>query len=64
MPALTAIHTPVGIQANLTVGLSGFFTSHGLTPDGMALDDATAKQCPALRTQLLTMMQLKSMAEL
>ncbi|WP_295692374.1 hypothetical protein [Lapillicoccus sp.] len=64
IPALTAIGTPAGVQANLAGGLYTFFTSHGLTPDGMALDDATAKQCPALRTQVLTMMQLKSFAQL
>ncbi len=64
IPALSAIGTPAGVQANLAGGLYTFFTSHGLTPDGMALDDATAKQCPALRTQVLTMMQLKSFAQL
>ena len=62
--ALTAIGSPVGVQANLAGNLFGFFQSHGVPADGAQLDDATKAQCPDVRSQILVLSGLTSFTQL
>ena len=64
VPALTAIGSPVGVQANLAGNLFGFFQSHGVPADGAQLDDATKAQCPDVRSQILVLSGLTSFTQL
>jgi len=64
LPALTAIGSPVGVQANLAGNLFGFFLSHGVPADGAQLDDATTAQCPDVRSQILVLSGLTSFTQL
>ena len=64
IPALTAIGSPVGVQANLAGNLFGFFQSHGVPADGAQLDDATKAQCPDVRSQILVLSGLTSFTQL
>ena len=64
LPALTAIGSPVGVQANLAGNLFGFFQSHGVPADGAQLDDATKAQCPDVRSQILVLSGLTSFTQL
>ena len=64
LPTLTAIGAPVGVQASLAGNLFGFFQSHGIPADGARLDAATLAQCPDVRSQILTLTGLTSLAEL
>ena len=64
IPALTAIGSPVGVQANLAGNLFGFFQSHGIPADGAQLDDATKAQCPDVRSQILVLSGLTSFTQL
>ncbi len=64
IPALEAISTPVGRQANLTGNLYGFFQSHHEQPDGSALDETTRAKCPDVRARILTLTGLTSLQQL
>lgn len=64
VPALQGITTPVGRQANLTGNLFTFFQDHAVVPDGAALDAATAASCPQVRTTVLGLLGLPSLARL
>ena len=64
VPALTAIGSPVGVQANLAGNLFGFFQSHGVPADGAQLDDATRAKCPDVRSQILVLSGLTSFTQL
>ena len=64
VPALTAIGSPVGVQANLAGNLFGFFQSHGVPADGAHLDDATEAQCPDVRSQILVLSGLTGFTQL
>lgn len=64
IPTLTAIDSPVGREANLAANLFGFFGEHGIAPDGIQLDAATSAQCPDVRSQLLTLTGLSSLASM
>ncbi len=64
IPALTAIGSSVGVQANLAGNLFGFFQSHGIPADGAQLDDATKAQCPDVRSQILVLSGLTSFTQL
>ncbi len=64
VPALTALGSPVGVQANLAGNLFGFFQSHGVPADGAQLDDATKAKCPDVRSQILVLSGLTSFTQL
>ena len=64
IPVLTAIGSPVGREANLTANLFTFFSDHGIAPDGMQLDATTKTHCPDVRSQLLTLTGLTSLAQM
>ena len=64
LPALRAIGSTVGVQANLAGNLAGFFEKHDQPADGQIVDDAAKGQCPAVRTEILTLSGLTSIAEL
>ena len=48
VPALTAIGSPVGVQANLAGNLFGFFQSHGVPADGA--QSSTTRPRPSVPT--------------
>jgi hypothetical protein len=60
IPALKEIGSPVGRHANLAGGLATFFASHGKPENGAVLDAAVAAQCPAVRTEVLTLIDVDS----
>lgn len=64
LPALKAITTPVGREANLAANLFGFFQDNLIPPDGAAFDAAVMAQCPAVRTEVLTLVGLDTFASL
>lgn len=64
IPVLTAIGSPVGREANVTANLFTFFSDHGIAPDGMQLDATTKTHCPDVRSQLLTLTGLTSLAQM
>ncbi|BCY14183.1 hypothetical protein [Actinoplanes sp. L3-i22] len=60
IPALKAIGSPVGRHANLAGGIATFFEKHGKPENGATLDTATKKTCPAVRTEILTLIDVES----
>ncbi|MFI5894987.1 hypothetical protein ACIA5D_33300 [Actinoplanes sp. NPDC051513] len=60
IPALKAIGSPVGRHANLAGKLATFFESHGKPENGAVLDTATKAECPAVRTEVLTLIGVDS----
>ncbi|MEV4282654.1 hypothetical protein [Actinoplanes xinjiangensis] len=60
IPALKAIGGPVGRHANLAGGLATFFASHGKPENGAVLDAAVTAQCPSVRTEVLTLIDVES----
>ena len=60
IPALKEIGSPVGRHANLAGNLATFFESHGKPENGAALDAATKAECPAVRTEVLTLIDVDS----
>ncbi|MBG0566569.1 hypothetical protein [Actinoplanes aureus] len=60
IPALKEIGSPVGRHANLAGNLATFFESHGKPETGAALDAATKAECPAVRTEVLTLIDVDS----
>lgn len=64
IPALTAVDSPVGREADLAASLFGFLDDHGIRPDGAQLDAATTTRCPDVRTQILTLTGLASLAQM
>ena len=60
IPALKEIGSPVGRHANLAGKLATFFESHGKPENGAALDTATKAECPAVRTEVLTLIEVDS----
>lgn len=59
-PALKEIGSPVGRHANLAGKLATFFESHGKPENGAALDAATEAECPAVRTEVLSLIEVDS----
>jgi hypothetical protein len=60
IPALKEVGSPVGRHANLAGKLATFFESHGKPENGAALDAATKAECPAVRTEVLTLIDVDS----
>jgi hypothetical protein len=60
IPALKEIGSPVGRHANLAGKLATFFESHGKPENGAVLDAAIKAECPAVRTEVLSLMGLDS----
>ncbi len=60
IPALKEIGSPVGRHANLAGKLATFFESHGKPENGAVLDAATKAECPAVRTEVLTLIDVDS----
>jgi hypothetical protein len=60
IPALKEIGSPVGRHANLAGKLATFFESHGKPENGAVLDAATKAECPAVRTEVLTLIDVES----
>ncbi|MFC7532938.1 hypothetical protein [Actinoplanes sp. GCM10030250] len=60
IPALKEIGSPVGRHANLAGNLATFFESHGKPENGAVLDAATKAECPAVRTEVLTLIDVDS----
>ncbi|GIE34556.1 hypothetical protein Ait01nite_076010 [Actinoplanes italicus] len=60
IPALKEIGSPVGRHANLAGKLATFFESHGKPENGAVLDAALKAECPAVRTEVLTLMGVDS----
>ncbi|WP_157441747.1 hypothetical protein [Actinoplanes awajinensis] len=58
IPALKKIGSPVGRHANLAGNLATFFESHGKPESGAALDAATKAECPAVRTEVLDLIDV------
>jgi hypothetical protein len=60
IPALKEIGSPVGRHANLAGKLATFFESHGKPESGAVLDAATRAECPAVRTEVLNLIEVDS----
>ncbi len=60
IPALKEIGSPVGRHANLAGKLATFFEAHGKPENGAVLDAATKAECPAVRTEVLTLIEVDS----
>jgi hypothetical protein len=60
IPALQEVGSPVGRHANLAGKLARFFESHGKPENGTVLDTATKAECPAVRTEVLTLIDVDS----
>jgi hypothetical protein len=60
IPALKEVGSPVGRHANLAGKLATFFESHGKPENGAALDAATKAECPAVRTEVLSLIDVDS----
>ncbi|GAA2639914.1 hypothetical protein [Paractinoplanes durhamensis] len=60
IPALKEVGSPVGRHANLAGKLATFFESHGKPENGAALDAATKAECPTVRTEVLTLIEVDS----
>jgi hypothetical protein len=60
IPALREVGSPVGRHANLAGKLATFFESHGKPENGAVLDAATKAECPAVRTEVLTLIDVDS----
>jgi hypothetical protein len=60
IPALKEIGSPVGRHANLAGKLATFFESHGRPANGAVLDAAVKAECPAVRTEVLTLIDVES----
>jgi hypothetical protein len=60
IPALKDVGSPVGRHANLAGKLATFFESHGKPENGAVLDAATKAECPAVRTEVLTLIDVDS----
>ncbi|SHN24255.1 hypothetical protein [Cryptosporangium aurantiacum] len=60
IPALKEISSPVGRHANLAGKLATFFESHGKPENGTVLDAATKAECPAVRAEVLTLIDVDS----
>jgi hypothetical protein len=60
IPALKEIGSPVGRHANLACNLATFFESHGKPENSAALDAATKAECPAVRSEVLTLIDVDS----
>jgi hypothetical protein len=60
IPALKEVGSPVGRHANLAGKLATFFESHGKPENGAVLDAATKAECPAVRTEVLTLIEVDS----
>jgi hypothetical protein len=60
IPALKEVGSPVGRHANLAGKLATFFESHGKPENGAVLDVATKAECPAVRTEVLTLIDVDS----
>jgi hypothetical protein len=60
IPALKEIGSPVGRHANLAGKLATFFESHGKPETGAVLDAAVAAECPDVRTEVLTLIDVES----
>lgn len=60
IPALKEVGSPVGRHANLAGKLATFFESHGKPENGAVLDAATKTECPAVRTEVLTLIEVDS----
>lgn len=60
IPALKEVGSPVGRHANLAGKLATFFESHGKPENGAVLDAATKAECPAVRTEVLTLIDVES----
>ncbi len=59
IPALKQIGSPVGRHANLAGKLATFFESHGKPETGATLDAAVKAECPAVRTEVLTLIDVE-----
>lgn len=46
LPKLKSVGSKVGAEAQLAVGLAGFFETAGKPTDGSQLDELTTKDCP------------------
>ncbi|GIE91067.1 hypothetical protein SAMN06264365_124108 [Actinoplanes regularis] len=60
IPALKEVGSPVGRHANLAGDLAAFFESHGKPENGAVLDAATKAECPAVRTEVLALIDVES----
>jgi hypothetical protein len=60
IPALKEVGSPVGRHANLAGKLATFFESHGKPENGAALDAATKAECPDVRTEVLSLIEVDS----
>ncbi|MET0416300.1 MAG: hypothetical protein ABW022_09790 [Actinoplanes sp.] len=60
IPALKEVGSPIGRHANLAGKLATFFESHGKPESGAALDAATKAECPAVRTEVLSLIEVDS----
>jgi hypothetical protein len=60
IPALKEIGSPVGRHANLAGKLATFFETHGKPENGAVLDAATKAECPAVRTEVLALIDVDS----
>jgi uncharacterized low-complexity protein len=60
IPALKEVGSPVGRHANLAGKLATFFESNGKPENGAVLDAATKAECPAVRTEVLTLIDVDS----
>ncbi|GID91243.1 hypothetical protein Adi01nite_06550 [Amorphoplanes digitatis] len=60
IPALREVGSPVGRHANLAGKLATFFESHGKPENGAVLDAATKAECPVVRTEVLTLIDVDS----
>lgn len=60
IPALKEVGSPVGRHANLAGKLATFFESHGKPENGAVLDAGTKAECPAVRTEVLTLIDVDS----
>ena len=60
IPALKEVGSPVGRHAQLAGKLATFFESHGKPENGAVLDAATKAECPAVRNEVLTLIDVDS----
>jgi len=55
LPDLRAIGSEVGVMANLTANLFGWYDQQGAVPSGSEIDTQTAAQCPDVGPEVLTL---------
>ncbi|WP_329100889.1 hypothetical protein OG792_19520 [Micromonospora sp. NBC_01699] len=65
LPRLKDVGSEVGAMAQLAIGLAGWFEQQGSKPrDGAEMDELTEKECPQVRTDVLTTIGKASFSEL